>query len=135
MKEDINYFAIAVSAVLSYLTSAVWFMYLFRKPYIEALAKTKEQMDKGPTGMEASLMQLAANLLMAFALAWIMKQLHCQGLFHGMQMGLFVWLGFIATLLAPMYAFQAYSLNFFLINAGAPLISLLIMGAIIGVWQ
>lgn len=135
MKEDINYLAIAVSAVLSFMASFVWFMYLFRKPYIEGLNKTKEQLDKGPTVMEASLLQLAANLLMAFALAWLMKQLSCHSLLHGMQLGAFVWLGFVGTVIAPMYAYQAYSAQFFLITAGAPLISLLIMGAIIGAWH
>ncbi|MBC7449960.1 MAG: DUF1761 domain-containing protein [Cytophagales bacterium] len=135
MKEDINYLAIVVSAVISYAASFVWYMYLFRKPYIDGLNKTKEQMDKGPSMMEASLLQLAANLLMAFALAWLMKQLNYHTTMHGTQLGLFIWLGFVGAVLAPMYAYQAFSLQFFLITGGAPLVSLLIMGSIIGCWS
>ena len=135
MKESINYFAVATSAVVSYLLSFVWFMVLFFKPYAEALGKTKEQMDKGPNTIEASAMQLVGNFVMAFVLAWLMKQLGYQSLTDGIKLGIYTWIGFVAAVLGPMYAFQAYSLAFFFMTSGSILLSFVVSGAILGAWH
>jgi hypothetical protein len=135
MKESINYFAVATSAVASLLLSYVWFMVLFFKPYAEALGKTKEEMDKGPNALEASAMQLVGNFILAFVLAWLMKQLGYQTLMEGIKFGVLIWLGFVAAVLGPMYAFQAYSLAFFFMTSGSILLTLLASGAILGVWH
>lgn len=135
MKDSINYFAIATSAVVSLLLSFVWFMVLFFKPYAEALGKTKEQMDKGPTTIEASIIQLVGNFVLAFVLAWLMKKLGYTTLMEGIKFGAFIWVGFVAAVLAPMYAFQAYSFAFFLMTSGSVLLTLLASGAILGAWQ
>lgn len=135
MKESINYFAVVTSAVVSLLLSFVWFMVLFFKPYAEALGKIKEQMDKGPNTLEASAMQLVGNFVMAFVLAWLMKKLRYNSLIEGVKFGAFVWVGFVAAVLGPMYAFQAYSFAFFLMTSVSILLSLLASGAILGVWR
>ena len=134
MKDSINYFALVASAVVSYLLSYVWFMMLFRAPYITGLGRTKQQMDQGPNMLVASGMQLVGNVVMAFVLAWLMKQLGYQTVLDGIKLGVIVWLGFVAAVMGPMYAFQAFSLQFFFINAGSVLISLVIMGATLGRW-
>jgi hypothetical protein len=135
MKESINYFAVAVSAVVCLALSFVWFMVLFFKPYAEALGKTKEQMDKGPNTIEASIMQLVGNFLLAFVLAWLMKKLGYNTIIDGIKFGAFIWVGFVAAILGPMYAFQAYSFAFFLMTSGSILLTLLASGAILGAWQ
>ena len=134
MKDSINYFALVASAVVSYPLSYVWFMMLFRAPYITGLGRTKQQMDQGPNMLVASGMQLVGNVVMAFVLAWLMKQLGYQTALDGIKLGVIVWLGFVAAVMGPMYAFQAFSLQFFFINAGSVLISLVIMGATLGRW-
>lgn len=135
MKESINYFALATSAVVSYLLNFVWFMVLFRVPYMEALGKTKEQMDKGPDGITASIMQIIGNAVMGFVLMWLMKKLGYTTVMQGAVFGAIVWLGFVAAVLAPMYAFQAYSFQFFYITAGSVLLSMLATGIIAGAWK
>jgi hypothetical protein len=52
-----------------------------------------------------------------------------------MLLAVLVWLGFVVAFLGPTYAFQAFSLQFFLIVAGSALVYLLIMGAILGGWK
>jgi hypothetical protein len=135
MKESINYLALIVSAISAYAANYVWFLFLFRIPYMEGLGKTKEQMDKGPSMLSASLIQLAGNLVMAYVLVWLINKLGYTTAAKGTMLGAIVWLGFVAAVLGPMYAFQAYSFKFFLIGAGSVLLSLLIMGAILGAWK
>jgi hypothetical protein len=135
MKDSINYFALIVSSVSAYAASCVWFLFLFKDAYAAGLGKTKEQMDKGPSMLSASVMQLIGNFIMAWVLIWLMNKLDYGTTSQGMKLGAIVWLGFVAAVLGPMYAFQAFSFQFFLIGAGSILISLLIMGAILGAWK
>ncbi len=133
--KDINYFALFVVALLNFGIGSVWFLFLFREPFVAGLNKTKEEMAKGPSGISAGLMQVIGNLVMAFVLAWLMKQLSYQTPLQGIQLAAMIWLGFVAAVLGPMYAFEAYSLSFFFITAGSVLVSLLVAGAILGAWN
>ena len=130
-----NYLAVLVSAVASFLLGAVWFMVLFRAPYIRGLNKTAEELAKGPTAVPSMLIQFGGSLVMAFVLAWFITRLNVNSALGGAHIGLLAWLGFIAAVLGPYYAFQAYPFSFFLINAGYPLVALAVMGAILGVWK
>jgi hypothetical protein len=130
-----NVLAVLVSAVASFLIGWVWFMIVFKEPYIRGLNKTAEELAKGPTAVPSLLLQFAGNLVMAFVLAWFIGRVGDRTVFGGMQVGFFAWLGFIAAVLGPYYAFQAYPFSFFLINAGYPLVALLLMGAVLGGWK
>jgi hypothetical protein len=131
----VNLFALIVSAVASFLLGSLWFLVLFAEPYRRGLNKTAEELAKGPTAVPSLLLQFAGNLVMAWVLAWLIARLNVQTAVSGMGVGLMAWLGFVAAVLGPYYAFQAYPFSFFLINAGYPLVSLLMMGAIFGVWK
>lgn len=72
---------------------------------------------------------------MAYVLAWLILHTGQQTVIGGMRVGTIAWLGFIAAVIGPMYVFQAFSLQFFAITAGYPLVALLIMGAILGRWR
>jgi hypothetical protein len=135
LEDTMNFFAVGVSAVASFVTGWVWFMVLFREPYIRGLDKTAEELAKGPTAVPSLLLQFVGNLVMALVLGWLVVRLNSQTALQGMRVGALAWLGFIAAVLGPYYAFQAYPFSFFLINAGYPLVSLLMMGAILGAWR
>jgi hypothetical protein len=130
-----NYLAVLVSAAASFLIGWAWFMILFKEPYIRGLNKTAEELAKGPTAVPSLLLQFAGNLVMAFVLAWFIARLNANTAMEGIKVGALAWLGFIVAVLGPYYAFQAYPFSFFLINAGYPLVSLLLMGAILGMWK
>lgn len=131
----INFFAVVVSAFGSLAAGFVWFTMIFPTPYLEGLGKTAEELAKGPSMLVASLLQLAGNFVMAYILAWLMARTGMQTVRQGMLLAALVWIGFVAAVLGPMYAFQAFSLEFFFITAGSVLVSLLIMGAILGGWK
>jgi hypothetical protein len=131
----INYLAVLVSAVAGYAASFVWFIFLFFEPYKKALGKTAEEMAKGPNTLQASLMQVVGNAITALVLAWLMNLTGYTTLGKGVLLAALVWVGFVAAVLGPMYAFQAFGLSFFFITAGSVLITLLIMGGILGAWR
>jgi Protein of unknown function (DUF1761) len=131
----INLFAVGVSALLSLALGFIWFTVIFREPYLIGLGKTPEQLAQGPSMLEAVILQLIGDFIMACVLAWLIVHTGQQTVIGGIRLGVLTWLGFIAAVIGPMYAFQAFSLQFFAITAGYPLVILLIMGAILGGWR
>jgi hypothetical protein len=133
--KQINIWALLVASVISYAVNFVWFMFIFSEPYLQGLGKTDEELALGPNGIEASIMQLVGNVVMAFVLSWLAIRTGMQTASQGAKLGAIAWFGFVAAVLGPMYAFQAFSLTFFLITAGSVLITFVITGATVGGWR
>lgn len=132
---SINLLAVGTSAIVSTALGFLWFMVVFREPYLQGLGKTAEALAKGPSTLVAATMQLIGSLVMAYVLALLMERSSAQTVSGGLWWGLLAWLGFVAAVIGPLYAFQAFSLTFFLISAGYPLVTLLVTGAILGGWR
>lgn len=116
----------------NYCAWLLWYMVMFREPYIRGLDRTKEQLVKGPNGMWASIIQLGGNLVMIYILTWLMIQTGNTNVSGGIKLALIVWAGFVACVTGPMYAFEAFPFYFFMINTGYTLASMLISGAVLG---
>ena len=133
--KSINLWAVIVSGLASTAFGFLWFMVLFREPFIKGSARTKEQLDAGPSGTMASVMQLAGSIIMIYVLAWLMAQTGYTSIGQGLKLATLVWIGFVACVTGPNFAFQAYPFNFFLIITGYTLVCLLMSGAILGAWR
>lgn len=131
----INLWAVIVSAVTSTAFGFLWYMVLFREPYIKGLDRTKEQLDKGPNGMWASIIQLGGNMVMIYILAMLMLQTGNDSVSGGIKLAWLLWAGFVACVTGPMYAFEAFPFYFFLINTGYTLVTMMLSGAILGAWK
>jgi hypothetical protein len=133
--KSINLWAVIVSGLASTAFGFLWFMVLFREPFIKGSSRTKEQLDAGPSGATASLMQLGGSIIMVYVLAWLMAQTGYTSVGQGLKIATLVWIAFVACVTGPNFAFQAYPLNFFLIITGYTLVCLLMSGAILGAWR
>jgi hypothetical protein len=131
----INYWAIVIAAVASWLVGAVWYMALGRA-WMAALGKTREEL-MGPSGKPSPVpfvMSFVAELLMAWVLAGIIGHLG-QGqvtLSNGIISGFFAWLGFVATTIAVNHAYSGARPTLTLIDGGHWLAVLVVQGAVIG---
>jgi hypothetical protein len=135
MKQKINVWAVLAASILSYAANFVWFIIIFSEPYLQGLGKTDEELALGPDGVQASILQLVGNITMACVFGWLAARLAMQTALKGAQLGVILWTGFVAAVLGPMYAFQAFSLNFFLITSGSVLLTFVITGLIVGGWR
>ncbi len=131
----INILAVIVSAVASTALGFLWYMVLFREPYVKGLARTKEQLDQGPNAMWASVIQLGGNLVMIYILALLMQQTGNDTVGQGIKLAILLWVGFVACVIGPMYAFEAFPFYFFLITTGYTLVCMIMSGAILGAWK
>lgn len=131
----LNYLAIVVAALASFAANALWYLLIFPTQFVEALGKTQAEMDLGPDGLQASILQVIGMLITAGVMAYLMKRANFIGVAGGLAFGALTWLGFVAAVLAPMYAYEAFGVMFFVITAGSVLLTLLISGAILGAWR
>ena len=130
---DINYVAVVVAALVPMFLGALWYSTaLFARPWMKAVDRTQQELKGAQLGYVISAL---AALLMSYALARIDRWAEVDDLWNGALVGLLVWLGFVATVLAVTTYFSGRPLKLWLINAGYQLVALVLVGAIHGVWD
>jgi hypothetical protein len=129
----INPIAVVLGGILYWLVQAGWYT-LFSRPWLEGVGKTMTDLQQGSPVLPY-LIALACDVVVAFVLAWVVVATGEQTAARGVLCGILLSLGLIATTLATTYTFERRSLQFFLINAGCPLVALIIVGALVGGWK
>lgn len=94
-----------------------------------------EQLQQTGNATMAYIVAFICNLVLVYMLAWVLIHTGEQTAARGMKVGALLWLGLVATTTATEYVFEVRSLEIFAINAGHPLVGMLIMGAIVGAWK
>jgi hypothetical protein len=129
---DINYWAVIVTAIVPMILGALWYSpAMFARSWMQAVGRTPEEMSGVKMGY---VLSAAAALITSYALARIERWAEVDDLWNGGLVGLLVWLGFVATVLAVTNYFGGRPAKLWFINAGYQLVSLVIMGAILGTW-
>ncbi|MGH1418959.1 MAG: DUF1761 domain-containing protein [Hyphomicrobiaceae bacterium] len=130
----VNYWAVVLAAAVSFLFGGVYYSVLGLK-WLAALGKTKEQLEQQGGYATTMALTFVAQLLMAFVLAGLIGHLGTGQvtISNGLISALFVWVGFVATIMAVDNAFQNRKFALTLIDGLHWLGVLLIQGLIIGV--
>ena len=128
-----NPFAVMASALAGFLLGAVWYSpALLGKPWMKALGKTKE-------GLMGPALPLAVNLVSALivslALALTVRAFGAHTGPAGGGVGLLVGLCFTAANMISNYISAGSSLKLYLIDAGYRVVSMGVMGAMLGAWR
>jgi hypothetical protein len=132
MNVEINYLAVLVAAIIAFGIGGLWYG-VFSRPWTAATGKTEAELQLGNPAVSYGA-AFAASLMTAYVLALIISLAQANTLLHGVAIGLWVWVGFVAGPNLPTYLFARWPRELYLINNGYQLVSLLVMGAILGVW-
>ena len=130
----INYLAVLIAAVASWLAGAVWYMAL-AKPWLAAIGVTPEQMHerrKDPGAFLPFVYAFLANVIIAWVLGGLLGHLGQLTLRNGALSGLFCWGGFVFTTMLVNNRFAMRSPKLLVIDGGYWLVVLVLSGAIIG---
>jgi hypothetical protein len=130
---SINWLAVIVSSIANMIIGAIWYS-VFAEPWLEGIGKTREWAEEEQRPMDY-VIALVNSLLMAFFLANVIAWTGTSGLVGGLTLGFFMWLGFNGFSFAANHAFEGRSLKLWAVNTGTYLVGLLVMGAILGLWQ
>jgi hypothetical protein len=137
----INYLAVVIAAIAGFGVGAVWYSFLFQKPWMEAMGITAAAMQARASGAAPSTPlplllggSLVGNLVMAFILSAVLHALGAASFGGGIGIAFLVWLGFVITVMGVNNAFGMRNPMLTVIDGGHWLVVLLVMGAIIGVF-
>lgn len=136
---DINYFAVLLAAVSNMVLGFVWYGHLFMKAWTKEMGidklSRKEVSAMKEKGRKSMWMASCAALLTAFVFAHFVDYMQATTVMAGLELGFWLWLGFIAPIMLGIVLWENKSWKLYAINAGYWLTVLLIMGAILAVWQ
>ncbi len=133
----VNYLAIVAAAVVAYAVGAVWHSPIgFGAMWMELMGLKRDDMGKMPlTATQAMVIGFFVMLLQAFVLAHFVVLVGATTLSTALQLGFWAWLGFLAPTLANSWLWEGKSLKLFGFNAAYALVSVLVMCAVLGLWQ
>jgi hypothetical protein len=130
----VNYAAIVVCAVVYWLLGALWYGFLFAKPYVALENLTAEQL-KAASPVLPYIVTFLLNLLIAFVLAQICIWRNANTAARGGALGILLWIGFVGPITLTTYMYEMKPMGLFAINQFFSLVGLFLMGLILGAWK
>ena len=133
---DVNYIAVLVAAIVNMVLGFLWYGPLFGKQWIQLMAFDKKKMEEAKKkGMTKTyIVAFISTLLMSYILAHFVKYTQAATIAEGITAGVWLWLGFIATVQLSMVLWEGKPVKLYLINIAYYLVALSVMGAILSVW-
>ena len=133
MEIQLNYLAIVVAALSTFLIGGLWYSpAVFGKAWMKENGFTEESL-KG--GNMATIVGVAfiLGVISAVNLAMFMGPENDPAM--GAMWGFLAGAGWVATFVGTHYLFERRSFKLFLINAGYSIVALTIMGIILAAWK
>ena len=130
---NLNWLAIIVAAVSAFVLGGLWYSPLmFVKRWMKETGITPES-TKNNNMFKVFGLGFLLSLIASFFLAMFIGAEAGAG--FGAMAGFMAGLGWVFTFMGISYLFESRTLAHFLINSTYSIVSLTIMGLIIGVWQ
>jgi len=130
---NLNWLAIITAAVSAFVLGGLWYSpLLFAKRWMKETGITEESTKNANMGRIFAL-GFILSLIASFFLAMFIG-VHA-GAGFGALAGFMAGLGWVFTFMGISYLFESRTLAHFLINSVYSIVSLTVMGIIIGVWQ
>jgi Protein of unknown function (DUF1761) len=131
---NVNYLGALVTAVAAFLVGGLWYSpILFARRWMKDTRLTDADLEKGGTARifgGAFALSLVGNVNLAFFLADGKPSLA-----WGMAAGALAGVGWVATALGVTYLFERRPLSLYLIDAGYHVVTMVLSGAVLGVWK
>ncbi len=126
--------AVVVAAIVQVILGFLWYGPLFGKTWMSLMGINPQTLNR--EGMSKTLAwTFLGSLVTAAVLGRLVWMVGAATLGAGLALGFWVWLGFVATVTLASVLYEKRSVNLYILNNGYQLISLLVMGAILGAWH
>ena len=130
----INWLAIVVAIVSNFVIGGLWYSpILFVNKWLALSGVDKKVFDAGLP--KALIGDFFSALLIALVLNQVIRWSGAVGLIGGLEVGAFVWIGFVASVLLTQVTYEHRPIAFYAISAGYRLVTMLVAGAILSVWR
>jgi hypothetical protein len=134
MEVHVNFLAVLVAALANYVIATIWYAVLFSGVWKKLTGISEMK----PMPMNIILVFIG-SLVMSFVLVHSIVfgnyYTNMSGAAGGLMGGFFSWLGFIAPVTLTNVLYEKRSWKLWLLDNAFWLVSLLVMGTILSVWQ
>jgi hypothetical protein len=135
LEPTINLLAVLIAAIFNMVLGMLWYSsFMFGKFWAASIGKTEEELKSRSTG-PLYMVNTIASLILAYVLAHFISYLQATTVVMGVQVGFWIWIGFIVTTLLPVYLFEKKPIRLYFIYIGYQLVSFVIMGIILALWK
>ncbi len=128
---------ILVAAIVGYVIGALWYSpMLFGKSWMKFMKFKRKDIEKAKEkGMiGAYIATFIGNVVMAYVLFMVVDAMGAVNWIDGAIVGFWLWLGFLATTMLGIVFWQGKPWGLYLLNSIQYLVSLMVMGGILGAW-
>ena len=132
---DINYLAVAAAIILNMVLGALWYGPLFGKPWMALNNLTMEMIKEQGSPIKQYAVAVIASVIISLAIASVAEAAGVANTAEGAMLGAIMSVGLVATAFGTSYMFESKALRHYLINAGYPVVSITLIGTLIGAWQ
>jgi hypothetical protein len=130
----VNWWAVIVAAVVSFIIGAIYYAPpVLGNVWRSHVKMTEEEVRAGL--VPAMIAQIIRDLVTAYILARFIVEYGAPTLTRGILVGFMAWLGFVATVTMGQVFYERRPWALWLISNGYLIISLVVMGAILGWWH
>lgn len=137
--EQPNFLAVFVAGVIPMVFGFLWYGPLFGNMWMRLVETTEEEIRETLNPLKTYGVTFVLAVVMAYVLARIVLALQgayeISGLMAGLQGGFWCWLGFVVVTKWQNVAFSDEKISVYALNMAFNLVSLLAMGALLGIWQ
>lgn len=128
-----NYAAVVVAALAYWVLGALWYGFLFNRPWMLLEHMSMEQA-QSMSPVLPYVITFILNVLIAYSLAQICIWRNANTLSRGASVGVLLWIGFVGPVTFTTYMYEMRPWQLFAINQFYPLFGFVLMGAILGAW-
>jgi hypothetical protein len=136
MRHRVNWWAIAVSAVVFFLIGWLWYDVLFGNAWVAALGKTQQQMAAGEANPAYPLiLSLAMAFFLSYGVARMLSWLAPMSAMRGAAIGLSMGLLIFGSMTWMDYTYEMRGSTLTLIEVGYVVVGMGVIGLIEGAWR
>jgi hypothetical protein len=134
---QLNIWAVVIAAVVYWILGSIWFSLLFGKIWSSELEKhgVKIQTPTGPQMVVKLVQTFVLNLVVAFALSYLVFVSESYTMYHAIKLGLTAGVGLSASTIGIAYTWESRSLKLVLIDIGYPILGTLACSIILTLWK
>lgn len=128
-----NYLAILGAAIVAFAVGALWYGPLFGREW-RRLMGIGEGANMGAMPTKAMTGGFVATLILVYVLAGLMSAMQVATVSAALVLAFWLWLGFVATILANSVFYEKRSWNLYLINAAHYLVAIALAAVVLAWW-
>ena len=132
---SVNYLAVFVATITSFIVGALWYGPLFGKQWMKLEGFTPESMKSIKLKLGHAMgLGFVSTLIMVCVLAHFAIAWGAEGVMGAFQLTFWVWIGFIVTTLAGSVLWEGKSAKLFLFNIIYQFISIFVASLVLVLW-